>query len=261
MCNCITWSDGCYKSNFNIFFSHQEHFLPLYLKYRICFSDQNGLNLNSALCLVHYLIGFSSQCWTAKAETHEVYSVPLLIWICSMPGSNLRDLWRNAEEFESQICFLALIPQFIMSYSAKLLPPLLYLDHLTTFKALNGEECETWSCLLSLLGFICKIVLCSSLQEWCGVRLSRCEMWAQAVGEIHFLCLHRDDRETGRPSARLAITNSRWQPQSEVLASNDNVSEEVIAGDNSAKHLFVATVWNTLYHFLLDRTLSAAIWL
>lgn len=84
-----------------------------------------------------------------------------------------------------------------------------------------------------------RIVLCSSLQEWCGVKLSRCEMWAQAVGEIHFLCLHRDDRETGRPPARQAVTNSRWQPQSEELASNDNVSEEVIAGDNGAKHLFV----------------------
>lgn len=74
------------------------------------------------------------------------------------------------------------------------------------------------------------------------MKLSRCEMWAQAVGEIHFLSLHRDDRETGRPCAHSAITNSRWQPQSEERASNDNVHEEVIAGDNSAKHLFVATM-------------------
>lgn len=146
-----------------------------------------------------------------------------------------------------------------MSYSAKVPPLLLYLDYLKTFKTLNGEALASWSCLLSLLGFMCRIVLGSSLQEWCGVKLSRCEMWAQAVGEIHFLCLHRDDRETGRPSACLAVTNSRWQPQSEELASNDNVFEEVIAGDNRAKHLFVAIMWNTLYHFLLDRTLSTAI--
>ena len=176
-----------------------------------------------------------------------------------MPGSSLKDVWCDTLKFELQIRLLALTPQFITSHSAKPLPPLLYLDHLKTFKALNGEGWESWSCLLSLLGFMCGIMLCSSLQEWCGVKLSRCEMWAQAVGEIHFLCLHRDDRETGRPSARYAVTNSRWQPQSEELASNDNVSEEVIAGDNRAKHLFVATMWNTLYHFLLDRTLSAAI--
>lgn len=176
-----------------------------------------------------------------------------------MPGSSSRDVRHNTLKFELQIRLHALTPHFIMSYSAKLPLPLLYLDYLKTFKTLNGEGRASWSCLLSLLGFMCRIVLCSSLQEWCGVKLSRCEMWAQAVGEIHFLCLHRDDRETGRPSARLAVTNSRWQPQSEELASNDNVFEEVIAGDNRAKHLFVAITWNTLYHFLLDRTSSAAI--
>lgn len=118
---------------------------------------------------------------------------------------------------------------------------------------------ESWSCVLRLLSYLGRIVLRSSLQEWCGVKLSRCEVWAQAVGEIHFLRLHGDDRETGRPCARQAVSNSRWQPQSEELASNDNVFEEVIAGDNRAKHLFVAAMWNTLYNFLLDRTLSAAI--
>lgn len=145
-------------------------------------------------------------------------------------------------KFELQIRLLALTPQFIMSSSAKQLPPLLYLDHLKTLKALNGEGWESCSCLLSLLGFMCRILLGSSLQEWCGVKLSKCEMWAQAVGEIHFLCLHRDDRQTGSPSAHEAVTNSRWQLQSEELASNDNVSEEVIAGDKRAKHLFVATL-------------------
>lgn len=176
-----------------------------------------------------------------------------------MPGNSLRDVWQNTLKFELQICSHALMPHFIMSYSAKLLPPLLHLNYLKTFKTLNGEGWVSWSYLLSLLGFMCRIVLCHSLPEWCGVRLTRCEMWAQAVGEIHFFCLHRDDRETGRPSTLLAVTNSRWQPQSEELASNDKVFEEVIAGDNRAKHLFVAIMWNTLYHFPLDRTLSAAI--
>lgn len=99
----------------------------------------------------------------------------------------------------------------------------------------------------------------AALQEWRHVRLSRCEMWAQAVGEIHFLRLHRDDRETERPCALMVVTNSRRQPQSEELACNDNGLEEVIAGDNGAKHLFVAIMWTTLYHFLLDGTLTAAI--
>lgn len=35
--------------------------------------------------------------------------------------------------------------------------------------------------------------------------------------------------------------------------------EEVIAGDNAAKHLFVAIMWNTLNCFLRDRTSSTAI--
>lgn len=65
-------------------------------------------------------------------------------------------------------------------------------------------------------------------------------MWAQAVGEIHFLRLHRDDRETERPCALMVVTNSRRQPQSEELTCNDNGLDEVIGSDNGAKHLFVA---------------------
>lgn len=60
-----------------------------------------------------------------------------------------------------------------------------------------------------------------SLQEQRGVRMSRCEMWAQAVGEIHFLGLHRDDRQTDRKAFHvLGVANSRWQLQSDKLASN-----------------------------------------
>lgn len=60
-------------------------------------------------------------------------------------------------------------------------------------------------------------------------------MWAQAVGEIHFLRLHRDDSETERPGVLVAVTNTRRQPQSEEPACNDNGFEEVIAGDSGAK--------------------------
>lgn len=128
-------------------------------------------------------------------------------------------------------------------------------------KSILGVEAgvSRWR-LLSLPGFASRIMLpLQPLQEWRHVRLSRCEMWAQAVGEIHFLRLHRDDSETERPGALVAVTNSRRQPQSEELACNDNGFEEVIAGDNGAKHLFVAITWTTLYHFLLDGTPSAAI--
>lgn len=142
-----------------------------------------------------------------------------------------------------------------------------YSDHAKTLKTqtnkksiLNGEAGVSRWRLLSLPGFTYRIMLpLQPLQEWLHVRLSRCEMWAQAVGEIHFLRLHRDDSETERPGALVAVTNSRWQPQSEELACNDNGFEEVIAGDNGAKHLFVAITWTTLYHFLLDGTSSAAI--
>lgn len=60
------------------------------------------------------------------------------------------------------------------------------------------------SAWLHLQDHACGIMRCHSLQERRGVRMSRCEMWAQAVGEIRFLGLHRDDRQAGRPSARSA---------------------------------------------------------
>lgn len=175
-------------------------------------------------------------------------------------------------------CILIWIPYLLVCAYASLYhvrtPPTLplhthtsYLDHLNTSKKTNKQKSilsgeagvSRWR-LLSLPGFTYRIMLpLQPLQEWCHVRLSRCEMWAQAVGEIHFLRLHRDDSETERPGALVAVTNSRRQPQSEELACNDNGFEEVIAGDNRAKHLFVAITWTTLYHFLLDGTSSAAI--
>ena len=60
-----------------------------------------------------------------------------------IPGSSLRDVGCNTLKFELQICLLALTPQFTMSYLAKPLPPLLYLDDLKTLKALNGEGWES----------------------------------------------------------------------------------------------------------------------
>lgn len=117
-----------------------------------------------------------------------------------MPGSRLKDVWQKTLTLELQICLHALMPHFITSHSAKLPPPLLYLEYKKPFKTLNGEGWASWSWLLSLLGFTYSIMHCRSLQERRGVRMSRCEMWTQAVGEIHFLSLCRNDRQTGRPS-------------------------------------------------------------
>lgn len=55
----------------------------------------------------------------------------------------LRDFWSNTLKLEFARCLLALTPQFIVSYQAKPLLLLLYLDHLKTFKALNGEGCKS----------------------------------------------------------------------------------------------------------------------
>lgn len=76
------------------------------------------------------------------------------------------------------------------------------------------------SAWLNVQHHACGIMRRRSLRERRGVKMSRCEMWAQAVGEIHFLGLHRDDRQAGRKAFHaLGVANSRWQPQSDKLAS------------------------------------------
>lgn len=169
-----------------------------------------------------------------------------------MPGRGLRDVLQECTLIwitNMLACTYASFCHVIFSQAAA---PAVVLRLSEDFKTLNGEGWASWSCLLSTPAFMCRIVLRSSLQGWCAVKLNRCEMWAQAVGEIHFLCLHRDDRETGRPSARLAVTNTRWQPQSEELASNDKVfwgghrwwqRSKASVCSNYAKYLVSFSAW------------------
>lgn len=99
---------------------------------------------------------------------------------------------------------------FIPSCSAKLPPPLWYLDYKKPFKTLNGEGRVSWSWLLSLLGFTCSIMHVASCAAvayrsgvawgWVDVKCGH-RLWARSTS---WVSIEMTGRQAGRPSARSA---------------------------------------------------------